>query len=147
MKLDQILAAAGKHKSRKRLGHGEGSGHGKTSGRGHKGYGSRSGAKRRYGYEGGQTPALARIPQRGFSNAMFRKEFQLVNVASLERFEDGARVDAVALVAARLIKDAAEPVKILGHGEIRKKLTVVADKFSAAAAEKIAQAGGAVERL
>ena len=146
MKLEDILSAAGKNKRRKRVGRGIGSGHGKTSGRGHKGYGSRSGSKRRLGYEGGQNPTLARIPKRGFNNANFRKEFQVVNVASLEaNFDDGATVDVAALKAASLIGDAMLPVKILGNGEIAKKLTVVASKFSASAKEKIAGAGGSVE--
>lgn len=147
MKLDEVLHAAGRHKARKRVGRGKGSGTGKTSGRGHRGYGQRSGSKRMYGFEGGQNPMLSRIPKRGFSNANFRKEYQIVNVASLdERFEAGSRVDAEALKAARLIQDAAKPVKVLGRGELSKKLTVVANKFSASAAEKIVQAGGAAEQ-
>jgi|GEM_PF-17807 len=148
MKLDEVLKAAGKNKRKRRIGRGTGSGRGKTSGRGHKGYGSRAGAKRRLGYEGGQNPQVARLPKRGFSNVMFAKEFQVVNLATLqERFEDGARVDAEALHRARLIEDAAKPVKILGNGEIGKKLTVVASRFSKTAAEKIAAAGGTVEQL
>ncbi len=146
MRLQEILSTAGKSKARRRLGHGTGSGHGKTSGRGHKGYGSRSGAKKRAGFEGGQNPILARIPKRGFSNAMFRKDYQIVNVAALERFDDGAKVDPAALAGARLIEDPAKPVKILGNGELKKKLTVVASQFSASAAEKIAQAGGTAEQ-
>jgi len=148
MRLDDVLHAAGRHKARKRVGRGNGSGHGKTSGRGHRGYGQRSGSKKRYGFEGGQNPMLSRIPKRGFSNANFRKEYQIVNVAALEeRFEADGRVDAEALKAARLIDDAAKPVKVLGRGELSKKLTVVADKFSASAAEKIAKAGGAAEHV
>lgn len=146
MKLDDILTSAGKHKRRKRIGRGTGSGHGKTCGRGHRGYHARSGSKLLLGFEGGQNPALARIPKRGFSNANFRKEYQIVNVASLDKFDDSERVDAAALAAARLISDADKPVKILGNGRITKKLTVVASKFSAAAAEKIAQAGGTTEQ-
>jgi len=147
MKLDEILSGAGKSKSRKRVGRGTGSGRGKTSGRGHKGYGSRSGSRALLGYAGGQNPILARIPKRGFSNAAFRKRFQIVNVAALERFEQGVRVDATLLAEARLIEDAARPVKILGNGELTKKLTVAATEFSASAAEKIARAGGAVENV
>ena len=148
MNLDEILQQAGASKRRMRIGRGDGSGHGKTSGRGHKGYGSRAGAKRKVGYEGGQTPTLSRFPKRGFSNAAFKKVYQVVNVADLnERFEDGQTVDAAALVAARLIDDASKPVKVLGHGELSKKLTVAADKFSETAAEKIAKAGGSVERV
>jgi len=146
MKLGEILSAAGRNKSRRRIGHGTGSGRGKTSGRGHKGYGSRSGARKRLGYEGGQTPAMARIPKRGFSNAKFRKDFQIVNVADLRRFDEGVRVDAGVLAQARLIDDADKPVKVLGKGRLSRKLTVVASKFSASAAQKIAQAGGTVEQ-
>lgn len=146
MKLDEVLSTAGKNKRRKRVGRGVGSGRGKTSGRGHKGYGARSGSGSLLGFEGGQNPMLARIPKRGFSNARFRKDYQTVNVALLEGFENGARVDGRALEAARLIQDAAKPVKILGNGELKKKLTVVASKFSASAAEKITKAGGSVEQ-
>lgn len=146
MKLDEILSAAGKHKRRKRIGRGIGSGNGKTAGRGHKGYGSRAGAKKRLGYEGGQTPMISRIPKRGFNNANFRKEFQIVNLSALEEnFEDGARVDGEALKAVKLIDDPKKLIKILGNGELKKKLTVVASKFSASAREKIDQAGGNVE--
>jgi large subunit ribosomal protein L15 len=145
MRLDEILRAAGRHRPRKRIGRGIGSGHGKTCGRGHKGAGSRAGAKRRFGFEGGQNPMLLRIPQRGFSNVRFRAAYQIVNVAALERFESGTRVDAAALRGARLIRDADRPVKVLGHGELTRKLTVVAAKVSARAAEKIAAAGGSVE--
>ena len=146
MKVDEILTAAGKHKARKRLGRGIGSGLGKTCGRGHKGMGARAGARRRFGYEGGTNPALARIPKRGFNNANFRKEYQIVNLSDLEAFDNGARLDADALTAARLISDRDKPVKILARGELTKKLTVVASKFSASAARKIAEAGGTVEQ-
>ena len=147
MRLDEILSKAGKYPDRKRIGRGIGSGHGKTCGRGHKGFGARAGNSRRLGYEGGQNPVLARIPQRGFSNYHFRTEYQVINIAALEAFEDGQRVDAAVLVAARLIRDADKPVKILANGELTKKLTVAASKFSAAAAEKIVKAGGTVEQL
>ena len=148
MNLDEILSAAGKNKRPKRVGRGTGSGHGKTSGRGHKGYGARSGAKRRLGYEGGQTPMLSRIPKRGFNNANFRKEYQVVNVATLEeKFENGERVDVESLVAAKILNDLAMPVKVLGDGKIDKKLTVVASKFSASAKEKITKVGGTVEEV
>ncbi len=116
MRLNEILSAAGKNKARKRRGRGTGSGQGKTSGRGHKGYHSRTGSGLNLGYEGGQNPLLARIPKRGFTNANFRKDFQVVNVASLqERFEAGSRVDATALAEVNLINDSAKPVKILGN--------------------------------
>lgn len=147
MNLDEILAAAGKHKPSRRVGRGIGSGHGKTSGRGHKGRNSRAGSGQRLAYEGGQNPTLMRIPKRGFNNANFRKEYQIVNVASLERFEAGSRIDAGALQQARLIDDADKPVKILGQGELGSKLTVVANKFSASAVEKITKAGGSVEEV
>lgn len=147
MKIEDVLAWAGKNKSRKRVGRGNGSGHGKTSGRGHRGYGARSGATSQLGFEGGQNPALKRIPKRGFSNAQFRKDYQIVNVSTLEKFDDGARVDPAAMAEARLISHRDRPVKVLGNGELTKKLTVVAAKFSAAALEKITKAGGAVENL
>ncbi|MCE5277316.1 MAG: 50S ribosomal protein L15 [Planctomycetaceae bacterium] len=147
MKLDDIMKTAGKHKSRKRLGRGNGSGHGGTCCRGHKGYYSRAGNKLNLGFEGGSNPMLKRIPKRGFSNDPFRKNFQVVNIEALDRFEDGATVDAAALLAAGLISDAALPIKVLGSGQMKKKLTVVASKFSAAASEKIAQAGGTVQAV
>jgi len=148
MRLDEILTAAGKYRSRKRLGRGKGSGHGKTSGRGTKGAGARAGYKQRFGYEGGQNPVLARVPKRGFSNVRFRKEYQVVNLRDLERkFEAGSRVDPAALAAAGLIDDAGKPIKVLADGELTKALTVSAGAFSAAAAQKIAAAGGAAERL
>jgi large subunit ribosomal protein L15 len=143
MKLEEILAAAGKNKKRKRVGRGDGSGKGKTSGRGHKGYKSRSGAKQRLGYEGGQNPMLARIPQRGFNNKNFRTAYQVVNLASLEEaFDAGSEVDVDALVKAHLVRDAEKPVKILGDGELTKKLNVKAMKFSKSAVAKITAAGG-----
>jgi large subunit ribosomal protein L15 len=146
MKLNEILQAAGKYPNRKRLGRGTGSGHGKTSGRGTKGRGARTGKTTRYGYEGGQNPIIARSPKRGFNNFNFRVEYQVVNVSDLDKFEPGSTVDAAALLKARLIPDAAKPVKILGGGEMSKSLTVVATKFSASAAEKIAKAGGSVQQ-
>jgi len=146
MRLDDILSAAGKHKLRTRVGRGQGSGHGKTSGRGTKGYHSRPGSGRKFGFEGGQNPMLKRIPKRGFSNENFRVEYEVVNLACLQaKFDDGARVDAAALAKARLISGPAALVKILGTGELTKKLAVAAKKFSKSAAEKIAQAGGTVE--
>jgi len=146
MKLDEILSKAGKHKARKRVGRGDGSGKGKTSGRGHKGYGSRAGAKRRLGYEGGQNPLLQRIPQRGFNNKNFRTEYQVVNVDQIEAtFDAGSTVDLDALIKARLVRPSEGPVKILGDGELSKKLTVQADKFSRSALTKIASAGGTAQ--
>ena len=146
MKLDDILSAAGKYKARTRVGRGQGSGQGKTSGRGTKGYHSRPGSTRDLGFEGGQNPMLKRIPKRGFSNENFRVEYEVVNLACLQaKFDDGARVDAAALAKARMVSGPAALVKILGTGELTKKLVVAADKFSKSAAEKIAQAGGSVE--
>ena len=148
MNLNEILSAAGKSKSRKRVGRGTGSGHGKTSGRGHKGLGSRSGSGKRLGYEGGQNPVIARMPKSGFNNANFRKDYQIVNLSQLETcFEAGSKVDAESLVEARLIDDSAKPVKVLGNGAVTKKLTVMATKFSVSAAEKIAAAGGSAETV
>jgi len=145
--LDEILQDAGKHKRSRRRGRGIGSGLGKTSGRGHKGWGARSGTNSQLGFAGGTNPILSRIPKRGFSNAQFRKDYQVVNVAALDAFKAGTRVDAAALAGARLIQDATKPVKILAGGELKTKLTVVASKFSAAATEKITQAGGTAETV
>ncbi|MFA6134378.1 MAG: 50S ribosomal protein L15 [Phycisphaerae bacterium] len=147
MKLDEILHKAGKYKATKRLGRGKGSGQGKTSGRGHKGMGARAGSGYRYGYEGGQNPVLARIPKRGFTNAGFRKVYQVINLSDLEKFADGSRLDAAALAKARVISDAGVPLKVLGNGSLSKKLTVVANRFSSSAEEKIVKAGGAVEKV
>ena len=145
MKLGEILKEAGRDKRRKRVGRGNGSGHGKTCCRGHKGRGQRSGIGKRMGYEGGQNPAIARLPKRGFSNANFRKDYQVINVSDLDRFDDDTRIDGQVLQEAGLVEDAAKLIKVLGNGELKTKLTVVASKFSVGAAEKIAQAGGTVE--
>ncbi|MGA2264879.1 MAG: 50S ribosomal protein L15 [Phycisphaerae bacterium] len=147
MKLDEILHKAGRYKATKRLGRGKGTGQGKTSGRGHKGMGARAGARKRLGYEGGQNPVLARIPKRGFTNAPFRKEYQIINVVDLECFKAGSTVDAAALLEAGLIDDAAKPVKVLGNGDLKRKLAVTADRFSASAKEKITQAGGTAQAV
>ena len=147
MRLDEILSTAGKHKRRLRVGRGTGSGQGKTAGRGTKGMGARAGARIRFNYEGGQNPVLARIPKRGFNNFNFRVEYQVVNVGDLERFDAGTKIDAAALSKAKLISDPCKPVKILADGDLTKKLTVVAQKFSAAAALKITNAGGETQQL
>lgn len=145
MKLEEILSTSQANKKRKRVGRGNGSGTGKTCGRGHKGYRSRSGSKRRMGYEGGQNPAIARLPKIGFNNVNFATCYQCVNIDDLERvFEDGADVDFAALVEARLIDRKKMPVKILGRGELSKKIKVSADKFSDTAKKKITAAGGEV---
>ena len=145
MKLDEILSKAGRYKPRKRVG--RGGKRGKTSGRGHKGAGQRSGSGALYGYEGGQTPALARIPKRGFNNARFRTTYQTINVAALNVFDDGSEVNPQKLADRGLIHPGSEPVKILGDGTLKKKLAVSANAFSASAEKKIIEAGGSVERI
>ena len=145
MMIHEITVQVGKHKRRKRIGRGPGSGHGKTSGRGTKGAGSRSGysGSVRASREGGQMPLFRRIPKRGFSNFHFTKTFAAINVKSLQaRFESGAEVNPDALVKVGLIPNTRLPVKILGEGELSKKLTVTAAAFSAGAKAKIEQAGG-----
>ena len=143
MMIHDITAKVGAHKKRTRVGRGEGSGKGGTSGRGHKGAKSRAGWSSRPGYQGGSTPIARRFPKRGFSNAGFRTLFHEVNVDALEKhFDSGATVDAAALVAKGLIRDAKLPVKVLGNGDLKKKLTVNAAKFSATAKTKIEKAGG-----
>ena len=145
MKLHELAPAAGSTKEVKRIGRGHGSGNGKTAGKGHKGQKARSGGSIRPGFEGGQMPLQRRIPKRGFNN-IFAKEFATVNVSELEkRFENGAVVDAEALIESGAIKNAKDGIKILGNGELSKKLTVKAAKFTAAAQEKIEKAGGKAE--
>jgi len=146
MKLHELKPADGAKKERKRVGRGTGSGYGKTAGRGMKGQNARSGGGVRPGFEGGQNPIIARTPQRGFSNARFRNEYQIINVAALNAFEDGARVDREALATAGLIDPDGPPLKILGNGELTRKLTVAAAKFTAQAAKKITDAGGSTEQ-
>ncbi|MBQ9992651.1 MAG: 50S ribosomal protein L15 [Firmicutes bacterium] len=143
MNLSQLSPAPGSRPKATRVGRGIGSGQGKTSARGHKGQMARSGAKRRVGFEGGQMPLQRRIPKRGFTN-IFRKEIVEVNVDRLNVFEDGAVVNCVSLVEAGIVKNVKDGVKILGNGELTKKLTV-ALPTSASAAEKIVAAGGKVE--
>jgi large subunit ribosomal protein L15 len=130
-----------KHRT-KRLGCGESSGHGKTSGRGGKGQTARSGGSVRLGFEGGQMPLFRRIPKRGFNNAAFRSNFATVNVAQLNAFEDGATVNPAALLERGVLHAARDGVKVLGDGELKKKLTVEAHRFSVSAREKITKAGG-----
>jgi large subunit ribosomal protein L15 len=145
MMIHEITCKVGKYKTRKRIGRGEGSGHGKTSGRGHKGAASRSGWKRRPGYEGGQMPLIRRMPKRGFTNAPFRRLFHVVNIKQLEiRFEDGATVTAQVLAEAGIIRDTALPLKVLGDGTLSRKLDITAAKFSASAKAKIEEAGGTI---
>ena len=144
MKLHELQPAIGSTTAPKRLGRGVGSGLGKTSGKGHKGAKARSGGGKRPGFEGGQMPLTRRLPKRGFTN-IYRKEYAAVNVSALERFEDGATVTAETLIDAGLIKKTLDGVKILGGGELTKKLTVSVDKVTESAKEKIEAAGGKVE--
>lgn len=129
----------------KRLGCGESSGHGKTSGKGHKGQKARSGGSIRLGFEGGQMPLIRRVPKRGFNNAAFKTVFATVNVSELNVFEDGATVNEAALLEKKLIRGKYDGVKILGTGDLTKKLTIAVDKISAAALEKIQKAGGNIQ--
>ncbi len=144
MDLSNLRPAEGsKHSDNFRRGRGHGSGNGKTAGKGHKGQKARSGAPRP-GFEGGQMPLYRRIPKRGFKNRN-TKEIVAINLTALERFEDGAAVDVEALIAAGVIKNPRDGVKILGNGELTKKLTVQANAFSASAKEKIEALGGTAE--
>jgi len=133
-----------KHRS-KRLGCGESSGKGKTCGKGHKGQKARSGGSLRLGFEGGQMPLIRRLPKRGFNNAAFKTVFATVNVGDLDVFENGATVNEAALLEKGLIRGNYDGVKLLGNGELKKKLTVVVCKASASAAVKIQQAGGSIQ--
>ena len=144
MKLHDLKPAVGATTAPKRLGRGTGSGLGKTSGKGHKGAKARSGGGKRPGFEGGQMPLTMRLPKRGFTNK-WRVEYATVNVERLNIFEDGATVTPVELVESGILKNVQDGVKILGNGEISKKLTVQANKFTASAKEKIEAAGGKVE--
>lgn len=144
MKLHELQYEEGARKAKKRVGRGPASGTGKTSGRGHKGQNSRSGGGVRPGFEGGQTPLFRRIPKRGFTN-IFRKEFAIVNIDALNVFEDGTTVTPELLVEKRIVRKIQDGVKVLGNGELTKKLTVKANKFSKSAEETIVSAGGSIE--
>ena len=144
MNLHELSPAPGSKKVRTRVGRGIGSGLGKTSGRGHKGQNSRSGGGVRTGFEGGQMPIYRRLPKRGFTN-IFAKVFAEVNVAELNRFEDGATVDPVALIEIGILKNVHDGIRILGNGELTKKLNVIANGFTKSAEAKITAAGGKVE--
>ena len=144
MKLHELSPAPGSKQTRNRIGRGLGSGNGKTAGKGMKGQNSRSGGGTRAGFEGGQMPIYRRLPKRGFKN-IFAKEYAEVNVSTLERFDDGATVDPVALVEAGILKNVQDGVRILGNGELTKKLTVRANGFTKTAESKITAAGGKVE--
>jgi large subunit ribosomal protein L15 len=145
MRLHNLKPRPGAKHRTKRLGQGESSGHGKTSGRGGKGQTARSGSSIRIGFEGGQMPLIRRIPKRGFNNARFATRHLSVNVSDLNQFDNGARVDEAALRAAGLANGRGDGVKILGDGELTKKLTVSAHAFSASARAKIEARGGACE--
>ncbi len=147
MKLNELRPAEGSVQERYRKGRGPGSGNGKTAGKGHKGQNARSGGGVRPGFEGGQFPIYRQLPKRGFNNKRFATVYATINVSDLNRFEDGAIVDIEALLAARVIRKAQDGLKVLGDGEITKKLTVKAAKFSAAAKEKIEAAGGSCEEV
>ena len=144
MKLHELTAVEGSTKERKRIGRGHGSGQGKTAGKGHKGQKARSGGSIRPGFEGGQMPLQRRIPKRGFIN-IFAKKIVAINVSDLNKFEDGAEVDAQALVNAGIVKKEYDGIKILGNGEISKKLTVKVAAYSESAKQKIEAAGGKAE--
>ncbi len=147
MRQDELSPAPGSKKSRKRVGRGDGSGHGTYSGRGCKGQKSRAGYKMRPGFEGGQLPLIKRLPRkRGFTN-IFRVEYSVVNINSLNAFESGSEVTPEKLVAVGVVKSLRYPIKILAEGDIKHPLTVKANKFSAAAKAKIEAAGGQVEEV
>jgi len=138
----EITSVAGKHKPRRRVGRGTGTGHGKTCGRGHKGAGSRAGSTSVTLHEGGQMPLFRRLPKRGFSNYKFAIRCEIVNVSQLERFQDGADVGIDQLSDAGLVDSAKSKIKILGKGDLTKKLQVTAHKFSKTAEQKIVASGG-----
>lgn len=144
MKLHELQPAPGSRKERDRVGRGIGSGNGKTSGRGHKGQNARSGGGVRIGFEGGQTPLFRRLPKRGFTN-IHRKEYAIVNLEALNRFEDGTEVTPELLLETGVVSKLKAGIKVLGNGELTKKLTVKAHKFSASAKEAIEAAGGTTE--
>lgn len=144
MKLHELQPAPGSRKERNRVGRGIGSGNGKTSGKGHKGQNARSGGGVRIGFEGGQTPLFRRLPKRGFTN-IHRKEYAIVNLEVLNRFEDGTEVTPELLLETGVVSKLKAGIKVLGDGELTKKLTVRAHKFSASAKEAIEAAGGTTE--
>ena len=146
MKLHELSPAEGSVKERFRKGRGAGSGNGKTAGKGHKGQNARSGGGVRPGFEGGQLPLYRKLPKRGFKNFLFGKVYTVVNVESLNKFNEGEVVDAAALLAKGIISDVAKNgVKVLGEGELTKNLTVKASVFSGSAKEKIEAVGGKTE--
>ena len=144
MKLNELSPAQGSAKAAWRKGRGPGSGNGKTAGKGHKGQNARSGGGVRPGFEGGQLPLYRKLPKRGFNNK-FATHYAIINVSDLNKFEDGAVVDLEALLAAKIVRKELDGLKVLGGGEITKKITVKAAIFSASAKEKIEAAGGKAE--
>ena len=148
MILNDVHTGIQKRKPRKRLGRGPGSGHGKTSGRGHNGYYSRSGSRKRHGFEGGQTPLFRRVAKRGFNNAAFADMVAIINVGQLEKvFEAGAEISVDELVSKGLVPSRHDALKVLGDGELTKSFVVKAHRFSRTAEEKIVAAGGKYERI
>ncbi|MEE9524305.1 MAG: 50S ribosomal protein L15 [Thermodesulfovibrionales bacterium] len=145
MKIEDLRPSDGSKKKRKRVGRGPGSGHGKTSTRGHKGQKSRSGAKKRPGFEGGQMPLQRRLPKRGFKNYPFRLEFAIVNLRDIAKIETSDEITPDVLVEKGLIKKVLDGVKVLGNGELSRSVTVKAHAFSESAKKKIAAAGGKAE--
>ena len=145
MKLHELSPQEGSVKNGFRKGRGPGSGNGKTAGKGHKGQNARSGGGVRPGFEGGQLPLYRKLPKRGFNNFLFSKKYTVINVQSLNKFDDGEVVDTAALLLKGIINNVNDGVKVLGEGELTKKLTVKAAVFSAAAKEKIEAAGGKTE--
>ena len=144
MKLHDLAPAEGSNKDVKRIGRGHGSGQGKTAGKGHKGQNARSGGGVRPGFEGGQTRLARRIPKRGFNN-IFAAKYTAINVSDLEKFVDGTVVDTELLIAAGVVKNGGNGIKVLGNGELTRKLTVKAAAYSASPKEKIEKAGGEAE--
>ena len=145
MKLHTLYQPEGAVKERKRVGRGVATGNGKTAGKGHKGQNARSGGGVRPGFEGGQLPLFRRLPKRGFSNAPFKIEYATINVSDLDKFEDGAVVTPELLKQMGILKQQLDGVKILGNGELTKKITVKANRFSKTAVEKIEKIGGKAE--
>ncbi len=144
MRLHNLSPRPGAKKRRKRLGSGESSGHGKTSGKGHKGQKARSGGSIRLGFEGGQMPLIRRLPKRGFNNAAFKTRFGIVNLDDLNDFADGTAITEAMLREAGLVRGKIDAVKILGRGELTKKLSISGAKFSETAKRKIEAAGGSI---
>ena len=148
MNIQSLKPAENSRFSKKRLGRGIGSGLGKTSGKGHKGQNARSGGGVRVGFEGGQMPLIRKLPRRGFTNADFKKQYSIVNLSELNKFEENAVVDSNSLIEKGILSKIEEyGVKVLGNGKLEKVLTIKADKFSESAKKKIAEAGGTFEEV